>query len=35
MEEDSMIEDDEEDAEDELSSGADTPEVGFDHTDFA
>ena len=35
MEEDAMMEDEEEDAEDELSSGADTPEVGLDHSSFA
>lgn len=32
MEEDGLMEDEEEDVEDELSSGADTPEVGFNHS---
>ena len=32
MEEDGLMVDDEENEEDELSSGADTPEVGFDHS---
>ena len=35
MEEDGTMEDQEEDEEDELSCGADTPEVGVDHTFFA